>query len=151
MIAGRCWANRLLTEIGRGELKMTKPECQALLAGLGFELSVRDLDAIVERTEGCPAALYLAGVALLDEVDVSAAIARFAGDDRIVADYIKDEFLAPVSRRRLKFLRRVSILDRLNGELCDAVLDGNGSVSGARGGGDDRSLDRGLTAAACGR
>jgi LuxR family maltose regulon positive regulatory protein len=129
---GRLRANRLLTEVGRGELTMTRPECRALLAGLGFELDPRDLDALVERTEGWPAALYLAGVALLDEADASAAIARFAGDDRIVADYIGDEFLAPVSRRRLEFLRRVSILDRFDADLCDAVLERSGSATALR-------------------
>ncbi len=115
---GRLRANRLLTEIGRAELTMRGPECQSLLAGLGIELSPRDFDALLKRTEGWPAALYLAGIAMLDEVDVSAAI----------ADYIRDEFLASVSKRRLEFLRRVSILDRFDGELCDAVLARSGSA-----------------------
>lgn len=126
---GRLRASRLLAEIGRGELTLTRPECLALLAGLGFELGPRDLDTLIEHTEGWPAALYLAGIALREETDVSTAIARFAGDDRIVADYIRDEFLAPISKRRLEFLRRVSILDRFDGELCDAVLDRSGSAT----------------------
>ncbi len=129
---GRLRANRLLTELGRGELTMTKPECQALLAGLGIELSRRDLDALAERTEGWPAALYLAGVALRGEADAGAAVARFAGDDRIVADYIKDEFLEPISKRRLELLRRASILDRFDADLCDAVLGRSGSATALR-------------------
>src|SRR5262245_19220428 len=108
---------------------MTKPECASLLAGIGFELSPRDLEALIKRAEGWPAALYLAGLALLEETDVSAAIGRFAGDDRIVADYIRDEFLKPISRRRIELLRRVSVLDRFNGELCDAVLERTGSAA----------------------
>ncbi len=126
---GRFRANRLLNEIGRNELTMTHPECAALLAGIGFELSQRDLETLVECAEGWPAALYLAGMALLEEPDVSTAIRRFAGDDRIVADYIRDEFLVPISRRRIELLRRISILDRFNGELCDAVLERTGSAT----------------------
>ena len=126
---GRLRANRLLSEIGRDAMTMTKPECAALLSGIGIELNERDLETLVERAEGWPAALYLAGIALLEEADVSSAIARFAGDDRIVADYIRDEFLVPMSRRRIELLRRISILDRFNGELCDAVLDRTGSAS----------------------
>jgi LuxR family maltose regulon positive regulatory protein len=129
---GRLRANRLLTEIGRGELAMTMPESATLLAGIGIELSPDDLDTVVERAEGWPAALYLAGMALRDEADVSAAIARFAGDDRFVADYIRDEFLTPISRRRIELLRRISILDRFNGELCDAVLERTGSATALR-------------------
>ncbi len=126
---GRFRANRLLREIGRDEMKMTKPECAALLAGIGFELSRYELETLVERTEGWPAALYLAGIAILEEADISSAITRFAGDDRIVAEYIRDEFLVPISRRRIELLRRISILDRFNGELCDAVLERTGSAS----------------------
>lgn len=129
---GRLRANRMLSEIGRGELAMTTSECQALLAGVGIELGPRDLDALLGRAEGWPAALYLAGMALLDEADAGAAIARFAGDDRIVSEYIRDEFLAPISRRRLEFLRRISILDRFDGELCDAVFERTGSATALR-------------------
>ncbi len=129
---GRLRANRMLTEIDRGELAMTKPECQALLAGIGIELGPSDLDLLVERAEGWPAALYLAGTALLDDAEPGAAISRFAGDDRIVADYIRDEFLAPISRRRLDLLRRVAVLDRFNGDLCDAVLERTGSAAALR-------------------
>ena len=35
----------------------------------------------------------------------------------------------PISRRRIELLRRISILDRFNGELCDAVLERTGSAT----------------------
>jgi LuxR family transcriptional regulator, maltose regulon positive regulatory protein len=126
---GRLRAHRRLAELGRSDLVMTKAECKVLLAGLGLQLSARQLDILVRHTEGWPAALYLAGLALREEPDVGKAIAQFAGDDRIVVDYIREEFLVPVSRRRLEFLRRVSVLDRLSGSLCDAVLGRTGSAT----------------------
>jgi LuxR family transcriptional regulator, maltose regulon positive regulatory protein len=129
---GRLRANRLLSEIGQSELAMTVSEGAKLLAGIGMELSPEDLGTLVERAEGWPAALYLAGIALRDETDLSAAIGRVTGDDRIVADYISDEFLSPISRRRIELLRRISILDRFNGELCDAVLERTGSATALR-------------------
>ena len=125
---GRLRAHRMLIELGRSDLMMTKAECQALLAGLGIEPSPKQLDLLVRHTEGWPAALYLAGLALSEEPDLGRAIAKFAGDDRIVVDYIREEFLAPVSKRRLDFMRRASVLDRLSGELCDAVLERTGSA-----------------------
>ncbi|MDP9228055.1 MAG: AAA family ATPase, partial [Actinomycetota bacterium] len=126
---GRLRANRGLTELGRADLVMTKTECQALLAGLQLEPSPKQLDTLVRHTEGWPAALYLAGLALKEEPDLGKAISRFAGDDRIVVDYIKEEFLVAVSRRRVEFLRRGSVLDRLSGSLCDAVLERTGSAT----------------------
>ncbi len=126
---GRMRAHRGLAELGREDLVMTKSECKELLVALDLDLSAKQLDTLVRRTEGWPAALYLAGLALSEAPDLGRAISRFAGDDRFVVDYIRDEFLVPVSRRQLEFLRCASILDRLSGGLCDAVLERSGSAT----------------------
>jgi LuxR family maltose regulon positive regulatory protein len=126
---GRMRAHRGLAELGREDLVMTTSECGELLSRLGLELSPKQLETLVERTEGWPAALYLAGLALSEVPDLGRAITRFAGDDRFVVDYIRDEFLLSVSRRRLEFLQRAAVLDRLSGDLCDAVLQSSGSAT----------------------
>lgn len=129
---GRLRANRQLTELGSRDLVMTKAESEELLLALGLNLTAQQLDILVDRTEGWPAALYLAGLGLQDTPDQDKAIARFAGDDRIVVDYIREEFLEPVSRRQLDFLRQASVLDRLSGDLCDVVLERSGSAKQLR-------------------
>jgi LuxR family maltose regulon positive regulatory protein len=126
---GRLRAHRGLTELGRADLAMNKAECQQLIAGLGLEPTAQQLDVLVSRTEGWPAALYLAGLALSGAGDLGKVIAEFAGDDRIVVDYIREELVSGLSRRRLEFLRRVSIVDRVSGDLCDAILDRTGSAN----------------------
>jgi LuxR family maltose regulon positive regulatory protein len=126
---GRLRAHRALFELGREDLAMTTAESEQLLASLGLELTEKQLKTLVRRAEGWPAALYLAGLALGEAPDLGQAIARFAGDDRFLVDYIRDEFLLPASRRRLEFLRRASVLDRLGGDLCDAVLERRGSAT----------------------
>ncbi|HEX4751508.1 MAG TPA: LuxR C-terminal-related transcriptional regulator [Solirubrobacterales bacterium] len=129
---GRLRVQGAVNELGAAELVMTKGECRELLAALGLHLDPRQVDILVRRTEGWPAALHLAGLALRDAPDLDEAIARFAGDDRFVVDYIRDEFLEPVTRRQLDFLRRASILDRLSGDLCDSVLERRGSATQLR-------------------
>lgn len=126
---GRLRAERRLTELGREDLTMTKGECASLLAGLDLELSARQLDAIARRTEGWPAALYLAGLALAEAADPGRALVRFTGDDRVVVDYLREEFLLPVSHHRAAFLRQVSVLERLSGPLCDFALDREDSAA----------------------
>lgn len=126
---GRLRAGRRLIELGREDLTMTKGECAALLSSVGVELLAGQLDAIVRRTEGWPAALYLAGLALADAPDVGRTLSRFAGDDRVVVDYLREEFLLPVSRQRLEFLKQASVLERISGELCDAVLERDDSAT----------------------
>jgi LuxR family transcriptional regulator, maltose regulon positive regulatory protein len=129
---GRLRAHREITELGAQDLAMTKGECRNLLDGLGLNPSPDQLDTLVSRTEGWAAALYLAGLALSEAPDLDHAIARFAGDDRFVVDYIREEFLEPVSHRQLDFLRRASVLDRLSGDLCDSVLERHGSATQLR-------------------
>jgi LuxR family maltose regulon positive regulatory protein len=111
---------------------MTKGECRQLLSALGLDLTAAQIDILARRSEGWPAALYLAGLALSKTPHLDESIARFAGDDRFVVDYIREEFLEPVGLSQLEFLRRASILDRLNGDLCDTVLERRGSASQLR-------------------
>lgn len=125
----RMRANRGLVELRREDLAMTKAESAALIAGLGVDLAPRQLEALVLRTEGWPAAAYLAGSGLAESADPGRAVAEFAGDDRDLVDYIREEFLLPVSRRRLDFLVRASVLERLSGPLCDWALRRQGSAT----------------------
>ena len=53
--------------------------------------------------------------------------ATFTGDDRFMGDYLRSEFLDRVSRAEVLFLTRTSILDRMCGPLCDAVIGGTRS------------------------
>ncbi len=84
--------------------------------------------ALVERTEGWPAGLYLAALSASEEVDPKASLASFRGDRRVVADYLRDEFLCHLHAQQLDFLVLTSVCTRLSGPLCDALLDRTGSV-----------------------
>ena len=53
-----------------------------------------DVEALGERTEGWVAALQLAALSLEGRDDPSDFIARFAGNDRYIVDYLVDEVLA---------------------------------------------------------
>ena len=120
---GRMRANRQLVELTAAELAMTRGESGNLLRTFRIALSDAQLDLIFERTEGWPVALYLAGFALSEQSDLDAAVKSFAGDDRIVVDYLRDEFLSLSDSDMVGFLTRTSILDELSGPVCDALLE----------------------------
>ncbi len=124
----RMRANRELVELDKGDLAMTPAESGELLERIGVELDRDKLELLVQRTEGWPAALYLAGLALAEAPDMAAAIAEFAGDDRIVSDYLRDELLSTLTPTRLTFMTRTAVLDELSGPVCDAVLERSGSA-----------------------
>ena len=133
---GHMRAHRQLAELTQYDLVMTRAEGAKVLQGVGLRLGSSGLNAVVRRTEGWPAALYLAGLSLKDQRDLSRAVTRLAGDDRFVVDYLREEFMARMPRERVEFLTRISVLDRLCGPLCDAVLERSGS------GGELRELAR---------
>src|SRR4051812_23751111 len=122
---GRLRAHRRLVELRAADLAMTHDEAAALLHGV--DLAPGDVETLVARTEGWPAGLYLAALSVRDEPDPHRALQRFAGDDRLVADYLREELLADLPRDRLSFLTRTSVLGDLSGALCDEVLAGAGS------------------------
>jgi LuxR family maltose regulon positive regulatory protein len=79
---------------------------------------------LVRRAEGWAAGLYLAVLALGSS---DARADAFGGDDRFVSDYLQTEILEHLPPRDRRFLTRTSVLDRLCGPLCDAVVGGRGS------------------------
>jgi LuxR family transcriptional regulator, maltose regulon positive regulatory protein len=129
---GRLRAHREVLELTSRDFVMTRGEATALLELAGADLAAADVDALVRRTEGWPAGLYLAAVSLRDQPDTAAAIARFGGDDRVVSDYVADCLLSELTAEEVTFLQRTSVLDRLSGPLCDAVLRESGSAERLR-------------------
>ena len=125
---GRLRAHREVLELTTRDFVMTRSEAAALLELAGADLAAADVDTLVRRTEGWPAGLYLAAVSLREQPDAATAIARFGGDDRVVSDYVADSLLSELMAEEVAFLRRTSVLDRLSGPLCDAVLDDAGSA-----------------------
>lgn len=90
-----------------------------------LELTETDIISLEERTEGWIAGLQLAALALNTTASVAEArhdfIVGFAGDDRLVMDYLVDEVLARRPVAVQAFLLETSILDRFCAPLCDAV------------------------------
>ncbi len=115
-------ASGRLLEVGTPRLALTRRETELLLRAAGVELPRGELAELFATTEGWPAGLSLAALALRDRDAVGA-------DDRYFADYLRSECLAGLTRERLAFLERTSLLERMCGGLCDAVLDRTGSAA----------------------
>ena len=77
--------------------------------------------ALGQRTEGWIAALQLAALSLQGRDDAAGFIARFAGNDRYIVDYLVEEVLKHQPDPVRGFLLHSAVLDRFTGPLCDAV------------------------------
>ncbi len=122
----RLRARGQLTEVRVADLRFTATEAAAFLTQvMDLSLSTEDIAALEKRTEGWIAGLQLAALSLQGHPDVQDAtsfIASFTGSHHFVMDYLVEEVLHQQPERVQTFLLRTSILDRLCGPLCDAVM-----------------------------
>lgn len=113
----------LLLEVRASDLRFDAAEVTAMLgARPGVPLSAAQQHALAERTEGWPAGLRLASLALQADSDPDAFIAAFNGRHRYVREYFVDEVLAPLPAYLRRFLLQTAVLRRLCAPLCDALL-----------------------------
>jgi LuxR family maltose regulon positive regulatory protein len=126
---GRRRAEHALIELGVRELAMTAYEAYRLLRAAGLDVDHRVVQRLTTKTEGWPAALYLAALWLRPQADVEQALEEFSGASRAVSEYVHQELLSPLTNEQRVFLRRSSILDRLSAPLCDEVLERSDSAA----------------------
>jgi LuxR family maltose regulon positive regulatory protein len=126
----RLRARGQLTELRSADLRFTPAEAADFLnQGMGLNLSAEDIATLERRTEGWIAGLQLAAISMQGHQDTASFIKSFTGSHRFVLDYLVEEVLGQQSESIQAFLLRTSILDRMCGPLCDAVLC-DSSVSG---------------------
>src|SRR6266700_3622559 len=119
----RLRARGQLTELRAADLRFTPSEAAGFLnQGMGLNLSAEDITALETRTEGWIAGLQLAALSMQGQQDSASFITSFTGSHHFVLDYLVEEVLGQQPESIQTFLLRTSILDRLCGSLCDAVL-----------------------------
>ena len=123
-----------MTELRAADLRFTPAEAAEFLNRvMGLNLSAEDIAALEARTEGWIAGLQLAALALQGlalqgttsmqgHQDAAHLIQSFTGSHHFVLDYLLEEVLQQQPESIQTFLLRTSILDRLCGPLCEAVL-----------------------------
>lgn len=116
-----------LNEIRVAELRCTTKEGVELVTGVtGLRGLVPEAtEQLVERAEGWPAGLQLAGLTLREFEKPEVTAAGLRGARAHILDYFAAEVLPGLSDAQRDLLVRCSVLERLNGHLCDAVLGTN--------------------------
>ena len=121
----RLRVRELLTEIRDHDLRFTAEEMAVFLNSIhGLNLPAEQIAALESRTEGWPAGVQLAALSLqgCGTERATEFIQAFRGTHHYVIDYLADEVLRHQPDEVQSFLLQTSILDRLSGSLCDAVL-----------------------------
>jgi LuxR family maltose regulon positive regulatory protein len=113
----------VLRELRADRLRFSPEESGGVLRGFALRLTPAQVAAVHTRTGGQPAGLCLTGAVLRSNPDVDAFLARFAGTDRPVPDFLVAEVLdaLPVGDREI--LTAVSIDESLAGSLATVLPD----------------------------
>jgi LuxR family maltose regulon positive regulatory protein len=114
-------------EFGTEHLRFTEDEAAAVIASVGTTRSREAVAALVRRTEGWPAGIYLAALSAHDTAEE--APADIAGADKFIVDYFREEVLTRESADTVRFLLRTAVLNEMSGPLCDAALGRSGSAT----------------------
>lgn len=119
-----------LAEIRADQLRFTREEIATFLnEAMGLRLSTDDIAALEMRTEGWIAGLQLAAIALQSHIamqdgkDIHSFVSAFTGSNYYIIDYLTEEVLKRLPERVSLFLLQTSILGRICGPLCEAVVE----------------------------
>ena len=128
----RLRARGQLSELRAADLRFSPEEAAEFLSRvMGLNLSAREVAELEQRTEGWIAGLQLAAVSMQGQEDTAGFIRAFSGSHRFILDYLMEEVLQKLPGSVQQFLLGTSILERMCGPLCDAVLMGP-NTSGQR-------------------
>lgn len=110
-----------LVELRAAELAFDETEAHRMVERVsGRALGSELVASLVGLTEGWAAGLYLAALSM-QRRDPEPFVEGYAGDDRLVVEYLTTEVLDAQPETLRRFLLLTSVLEWMTPELCDAV------------------------------
>jgi LuxR family maltose regulon positive regulatory protein len=122
-----------LLELHARDLRFSLAESALFLRdSMGVAVTDAVVTTLTARTEGWAAGLQLAALALQNRADQADFVAALSGSQRYLGDYLAREVLDRLPAHLKTFVLQTAILERMCGELCDAVLGVGDRVMGDR-------------------
>ena len=118
-------ASGTLLVVDSTALRFTLEETKTALNIAGRRLNSEEIARVHERTEGWPAGVYLSAIA----DDPPSAERDVTGGASAVHKYLREQMLDRISDEERTILAKWSILQGLNGSLCDHVTGRNDSAT----------------------
>lgn len=126
----RLRARAQLAELGSDDLRFSPEETASFLRGRHPDGVCQEIiGAIQEKTEGWPAGVWLASLALQEmQLRNAKAFPSFGVAHSNVSDYLAEDVLAREPPHVRSFLLRTSILDELTPDICTALCPAENSL-----------------------
>lgn len=123
-----------MSELRAADLRFTQDEATAFFHQIKrIALTAEQIEELATRTEGWGAGLQLAALSLrgLGVASIGPFIRDFTGSHHDVFDYLAEDVLQQQPAEVQRFLLFTSIVSRLCGPLCDAILGGGSEEQGS--------------------
>lgn len=125
---GRAKLEGRIRQIGHAELSLNAAETRALLgAEIEEHIGAIGVRAILQQTEGWPAAIRMAQIVLAGAERPRAALEAFSGSDEDVAALLNRQVLKGFTPKLRDFLLCLGQLRNFTPELCRAAIDKAGA------------------------
>jgi len=123
----RLRARNELSEVRATDLRFSQEETATFLQqAIDFPLAAKMIGRLNAHLEGWAAGLRMAMFALQGQTkptEIEHLLTTFAGDRRSIQEYFVSEVLSAQEESLQLFLLQTSVLSRLTGSLCDAVME----------------------------
>ncbi|MEA2369976.1 MAG: hypothetical protein QOH12_370 [Solirubrobacteraceae bacterium] len=120
---GRLRIQGEVLDLRADDLRFADDEAMRFLRDrLGLEVDPVDLAALEQRTEGWPAALYLAALRLRLGDEIGEVTEQLASRGEDLFGALTDEVLRSSPDHERRFILETAVLDRFNADLCVRVL-----------------------------
>jgi LuxR family maltose regulon positive regulatory protein len=112
-----------LMEIRAADLRFSLEDSEKLLEQvLDQQLAESDVKSLNNRIEGWVAGLQMVAISMQNQEDIHQFVESFSGSHRFILDYLTEEIFNNQPEHIQEFLLLSSVLDRLCGSLCEALL-----------------------------
>jgi LuxR family transcriptional regulator, maltose regulon positive regulatory protein len=129
---GQLGAPERLKRIHADDLRFSIDDAQAFFdTTVSLSLDRASVELLNSVTEGWVAGLQLASLSLNQTGDAATVASDLAGTRFGIDRYLHDTVLAHLPPPMLKFLLYTSILERLNQDVCEAIMGDDGGRGGA--------------------
>lgn len=116
-------AKHALAELGPADLRMGFQEAQALLSTEARAVTEGDVALLLQRTEGWPIALRMAGDFVRSHPDAAAPLTSFSGRADELANYLYDAILRTLPADEQQALMALGCVTRVCGALLNVLAD----------------------------
>ena len=117
-------AYHMINEIRMRELKFSSEDTLAFMAQtIDFPLQANNIQRLQDRTEGWPVGIRLVTLTLAHQDNIEEYLNHFSTDARPLQEFLVAEVLSGQSVQVQDCLLNISIFDRFNPELCEAVCN----------------------------